>query len=334
MRIEARATARAVHLRYRVHGLNDVAAGLSFWTFLSIFPSLIAVASVLGQLEVVIGATRAEQLRDRIRELLERYLTGEYANDLTAQALDILDYHNPQLAAVAVAAALFSMSKGFAGLCRALALVNGDPGRRRGWRGRAVGLALGAVTLALFLVVLAQATFGPLFGFESYVPDAAGVVYDLWQIARVPVLALVLLAWTAVLLHAGPGIRARWRSVIPGAAVATVLWAGATVGMAVALRIGVIAVNPVFGVLGAVVLLLTWLNLMSTGILIGGEVNAHRLGRPLGHGHPLDPPVAAVEPTDGAAPTPVVPGETFTAWLARLARSVGRGGPTRPDDRP
>src|SRR4051812_19367834 len=63
-----------VAARNKAHELNDVAAGLSFWAIVSMFPAVLAFASLLGSIEVFIGPSAADELRRQITDFLNRTL--------------------------------------------------------------------------------------------------------------------------------------------------------------------------------------------------------------------------------------------------------------------
>lgn len=270
-------TAKAVRHRAVDDGLTDVSAGLSFWAFLSIFPALLAVVSMIGSMELFVGRQTADDTRRSVSDYLDRALAGGPAEKIRDSVLNVINNGRGGLAIVAIAGALWSMSKGFAGLARALALIHDQPEARRGFRGRLVGLGLGTGTIFVVVLVLLQSVLGPLFGFESRLPKQGSKAFlYIWEVARWPVMAALLVVWTAVMLKYGPGLRVRLRAVLPGALTTTVIWALATVGFTLAIRLGLLNINPIFGAIGGVLLFLSWLNLMSMGILIGAEVDVVR----------------------------------------------------------
>src|SRR5207344_1766931 len=107
------------------------------------------------------------------------------------------------VAIVGFATAAWGMSKGFAGLFRGLALVDGNAGARYGIKGRIVGLVLGLATLLLMTIVLLQIVVGPLLGFEKNLPG--DTVLTVWDVVRWPVLLVLVVLWLATLFHIGPG---------------------------------------------------------------------------------------------------------------------------------
>ena len=79
----------------------------------------------------------------------------------------------------------------------------------------------------------------------------------------------------ALLYHYGPNRPRRFRSVWPGAFLATVLWLLATTGFA--WYVGNIAnYNVLYGSIGAVIALIVWLYVLALIALLGCEFNAER----------------------------------------------------------
>src|SRR5262249_22327000 len=150
------------------------------------------------------------------------------------------------VAAIAVLIAVWSMSKGFAGLFRGLARIYGEPGARSNLMGRAVAIGFGLATVLLILVLLLSIVVGPLLGFEHVLPHDGGVVVTIWSYVRWPFITGAIISWIAVLLSIGPGTGVRWRRALPGAAFATVAWVLVTFGFSLYFRFTGGA-NPVFG---------------------------------------------------------------------------------------
>jgi membrane protein len=252
--------------------LNDVAAGLSFWAILSVFPAVLAFTSLLGSLELFVGKSAADQLRQDIIDFLNRTLPPD--SEITTTITNIIQQSRAGLAIVGLLSAAWGMSKGFAGLCRGLALVDGNPGGRYGIKGRLIGLVLGVATLTIMTVVLLQIIVGPLLGFEKLLPGTSALL-SVWEVVRWPVLAVLVVVWLAALFHIGPGPNpdVRWRDRLPGAVFTTAAWVGVTFGFKLYVTIAGGA-NPVLGALGAAIVSLTWLYLLAMTTLLGAELNA------------------------------------------------------------
>ena len=261
--------------RNKIHRLNDAAAGLSFWAILSLFPTLLLFASVIGRLELFVGQSAADSVRQTISDFLNRTLPP--GSEITKTINDILNQSRTSVAVVGFLSAVWGVSKGFAGLLRALAMVEGQPegGAGVGIKGRLLGLVLGLATVILTAIVLLQIVVGPLLGFEKELPTGGNALLDVWEVVRWPVIAGVLVLWLTTLYHlgAGHGRRLSWRHRLPGAVFTMVAWILVTFGFRLYVNL-VGGANPILGVLGAAIVSLTWLYFLAMSTLFGAELNA------------------------------------------------------------
>ncbi|HEY1282260.1 MAG TPA: YihY/virulence factor BrkB family protein [Acidimicrobiales bacterium] len=309
---------RDIAARNKIHRLNDAAAGLSFWAILSLFPTLLVFASVIGRLEWFVGQDAADSLRQTISDFLNRTLPP--GSEITTTINNILNQSRAGLAIVGFLSAIWGVSKGFAGLLRALAMVEGQPegGAGVGLKGRLLGLILGLATVVLTAIVLLQIVVGPFLGFEKDLPTGGNALLRVWEIARWPVIAVVLVLWLTTLYHvgAGSGRRLSWRHRLPGAIFTMVAWVVVTFGFRLYVEL-VGGANPILGVLGAAIVSLTWLYLLCMSTLFGAELNAVLADRRA----PLDQP----------APAPAAPGEPVPdavgAGVVAAAFLLGRRSP-------
>ena len=102
-----------------------------------------------------------------------------------------------------------------------------------------------------------------------------GWVSLLGRLLRFTVALGSIVCSTALLYYIGPNRSNRLRQVLPGAAVATALWWGATTCFGWYVR-NIANYNVLYGSIGAVVALLVWMYLLSVIALYGCEYNAQR----------------------------------------------------------
>jgi len=244
-----------------------LAAGAAFYTFLALFPALIAAVTVYGlvadpaQVERQIGTVAAG-------------LPAEARVILTDQLSTIAQGSSRSLSfglAASLLGAIWAASGGMANMMKAINLAYDEKETRGFLKLRAVALALtlggvlffaAAVGLVAVLPVLLDAM--GLNGVARYVVGAAR-----W----VGLFALVLVALAVVYRYAPDRDNPKFRWTSVGAAVATVLWLVGSVGFSLYVsNFG--SYGKTYGALAGVVVLLLWLFLTAYIILLGAEVNS------------------------------------------------------------
>lgn len=299
LRGERWALARRMWQEWQDDRISGLAAEVAFFGLLSLFPMLLAVASVLGSLEAVVGGDVARQAEEEVLRGLGSVFGGEGGEEVLGAVEDLFAGTDGGAFTVGAVVALWAASRGVAAVIRALDLVYDVEERRSYVRLRllAVLLALGsAVVGAGMLGVL---VLGPLLGTGRDVANALGLggaFVTGWDLLRWPVALAVLLAWAATVFHLGPNRRTRWRDELPGAVLSAVAWALASVGLRTYLGVAG-ATNSVLGALGGSIVIIMWLYLLAVGLLLGGELNASLARR-----------AAASEDRPGARAAPPAPG--------------------------
>ena len=237
-------------------GLFDAAASVAFWLLLSLPAALLAVLSSVS----LLGEGPADDLRGAMLDFVDRVFASEAAT-LRDSVDGLFDRSRPGVLSASIATAVFTLSRGFAGLIRALDAVYDVVESRNFAHTRllAIGLAIGT------LLVIAGST--ALWSLE----DSLGVPSPV----RILVSAIVLLLWCATIFHLGPNHHTPWCFDIPGAAFTAAGWLLLTYGFGAYVRLvgsgggG----NDVIGATGALLLGLTWLWAACSVLLVGGEIN-------------------------------------------------------------
>jgi membrane protein len=261
--------------------LSDLAAGLTYYALLSIFPMLLAVLSILG----LFGESATRPLIDNLREL-----APGSARDTAVENLQRSQGAAGVLFVVSVAGALWSASKYVAAFMRAANVIYEVDEGRPIWKkipvrlGMTVVLALAMVAATVAVVVTGDLArqAGDLLGLD----DTAVTV---WSWAKWPV-AIVLVALLLALLYwAAPNVRhPGFRWLTPGAVLAIVVWVAGSVGFTIYLA-NFNSYNKTYGALAGVIIFLVWLWITNLGVLLGAELNAElERGRQIEGGLPAD----------------------------------------------
>ncbi len=234
-------------------GALDAAASVAFWLLLSLPATLLAGLASLS----LLGDDLTDELRELTNEFVDRVFTGE-ADELRSTVDALFEQNNAGLFSISLMVALVTMSRGFAGLIRALDVVY-DVEESRGFlRVRLAAFGLGIGTLA----TVAVSTY--LWS----ISESAGVS----PLLRVAVALAILVVWAATLFHIAPNHHTPWRYDLPGAALAAVGWLVLSVGYGWYVQLAG-GGNQAVGLVGALLLGMTWVWLVCLMLLIGGELN-------------------------------------------------------------
>ena len=244
-----------------------LAAGVAFYTFLSLFPAMIAAVTVYGL--VADRRTVAEQA-----EKLSAALPRDAASIITDQMRAITEQPERSLGLgllIALVLALWSASGGVGNIITAVNVAY-DEEETRGFVKRkalALGLTLGAIVFAAVAITLIAVAPALL---DAFIPE--GALRRLLEIARWAGLLVAVAVGLAVLYRYAPdrdAPRLAWVSV--GAAVATVIWMLASVGFSLYVdNFG--SYSKTYGALAGVAVLMLWLWITAFIVLLGAEINA------------------------------------------------------------
>jgi membrane protein len=250
---------------------TDLAAALTYYAVLSLFPAVIALLSLVGLFGQ--GEATVKTLLDIANQVGAGSMVSSIEGPLTDMA------KQPQAAGFAfvigLATALWSASGYVGSFGRAMNRIYEIREGRPFWKLRPLMLL---VTLVLLLLVAAVALALVLTGpAATAVGDAIGIgstAVTAWNIAKWPVILLVVVFVVALLYWATPNVKQpkfRWISV--GAILAIVVWiiASALFGVYVATFS---SYNKTYGALAGVVVFLLWLWITNLALLFGAELDS------------------------------------------------------------
>ena len=266
-----------VALRWYYGRVGDLAASVTFWLLVSLPATVLALLAILGPIDRLFGILFPIerggvelQFQSRIQlevsEFIGRILTDE-GGEIQETISALFNDTNAGLSLISAAFALWSISRGFAGLIRALEdIYDIAADERRPWyitRVVAVVLGVGSVLIPLPLIVLDQFVWDNL---------PSNTLFDS---LRFITLVAVLILWASIVYHFGPAMRSRWLYDLPGAVVAALMWWLLTIGFSqyVDLTLAAEGPNEVRAAVGIFLLGITWIWLAAQVLLIGGAAN-------------------------------------------------------------
>lgn len=250
-----------------------IAKGAAYSSLLSVFPVLTTLTALLVQANAaavsrVISRVVFEVAPPGTQDLLRDYLTFQGKRPVSLLVAATL------LSVWAASGAMMSLMEGFQAAYRL-------PGGRSFLKQRAVAAWL-VVCAALPLVAgstlvlfgsRAEGVIVRGMGFGPDVAELQGWVTILSRVVRYG-LAFISIAVAAALLYTiGPNRRIRFRSVWPGAVLATLTWLASTLAFGWYVR-NVANYNFLYGSIGAVIALVVWMYVLAVVALLGCEFNA------------------------------------------------------------
>ena len=258
--------------RDRVGGL---AAEISFWMVLSIFPTLLVLGAALGFMDAIVGGDVATRAENRVIEAIDDVL-GADGSAVSDAVTELFDAPSAGALTVGVVLALFSASGGFSTVVRALDVAYDIETSRSWFHARATALVLSLGTVVVAVIVLAMLLVGPLFGRGADIASEIGLgawFEWTWDLARYPVAFILLIGWAATIYHVAPLHQTPWRWDLPGAVLAAVFWVLSTLGFQTYVTVAASGSNAVLGVLGGALTLLLWVYVLAIGLVLGAELN-------------------------------------------------------------
>ena len=254
---------------YKADNLPDLAAALTYYGVLAIFPMLIVLVSVLG----LIGNSVTQPLIDNLgkvapgaaKQIFTSAITNIQKNQGTAGVLVI----------VGLAGALWSASGYVGAFMRASNVVWDVEEGRPIWKTIPVRLGVTVVTLLLLTAGAIAVTFtGGLAREVGNVIGVGNTAVQIWDIAKWPVLVILVAVMLAILYYAAPNVKQpgfHW--VTPGGLLAVLLWIAVSALFALYVA-NFSSYNKTYGALASVIVFLVWLWITNTVILLGAELNA------------------------------------------------------------
>lgn len=263
--------------------IGSLAASAAYNFFFSLFPLLLFLSpmlSLFGDKQQLVGwlmsqltSTLTTEQVAAMRPILEKVV---FASDA------------PGLMSIGLLLAAWSGSNIFGTLMSALNTAY-DVTETRSWiKQQIIRLAVfagGGIVLVLSTIVFLKGE--DVIDFIGKTFHLASVTLWVWKVAQFPLSFLGLAALAFVTLYFLPNVKQHKGQVMMVSVVTTALWIGAT--LLFRLYVNHFPPNPAYGLIGGVIILLTWMYYTMFVLLCGGELAAE-----IHHG------TGAIDPDKGA----------------------------------
>lgn len=252
-------------LRYKHHNVSALASQMAFDMMFAFFPFLIFLLTMVGFTKVN---------PNEVLGTLASLMPSELYVSVSTLTLQLLQTRNTNLLSISLIFSLYTASRGFRAIMYGLNEAYEEKETRSFIKVIfisvifMIGVSLVIIFLLLFLV------FGEMIG--NYLIGWMGLdgnIIRYVQLIRYPIGFLGMIVVFTALYYYIPCKRLRWLEVMPGAIFTSFLWI--VLSMLFAYYVNNYGnYSAIYGSIGAIIILMLWLQITSTTILLGGELNA------------------------------------------------------------
>jgi membrane protein len=244
-----------------------LAAQLAFYFLLSLFPALLFLVALLAQFPV-------EAPLEQAIARLYTFLPGESVEIIRRHIQATREGSSGGLLTLSIAGAIWSSSAAMTAIITALNRAYDIREFRPWWKMRAVAIVL-TIALALLVVggLLLVAGGTGLVGWTgARLGLGRGFEYA-WTVLQWPLAILAVVVAVNFVYYFAPNADTCWVWFTPGSIAATAIWMLISIGFRLYVQ-SVPSYGAVYGAIGGVIVLLTWLYLSGFALLLGAELNA------------------------------------------------------------
>jgi membrane protein len=244
-----------------------LAAQLAYYFILALFPALLFLLALASFFPIA-------QVTDEVMRGLGTVAPPDVVQLIAEQMHRISESDHGGLLTLGILGALWSSSSALVGLISALNTAYDITDSRPWWKVRLLAIGL-TVALAIFLLISSTLVIaGPEIAGKVADTFGLGAVFTwTWNILQWPFALMLVITALALIYYYGPDVSQEWVWFSPGAALATLLWLGISLGFRAYLQYAA-DYNATYGTIGGVIIMLLWLYLSGFAILVGAEMNS------------------------------------------------------------
>ncbi len=248
----------------------QMAAGLSYYFVMSLFPLLIVFAAIVAYLPV-------PNLFDQSLSLMGRFVPRDSMGLVRGVLRDVITPYRGHFLSLGILGTIWAASGGFSSMMEALNVAYDVEENRPFWRTRPLAIGLTFLIGGLLVLALALMLVGPNFGEWLAGRVGLGALFAaIWPYLRWSIAVAFSVLAIELIYYLAPNVKQRFGRTLPGALIAIGCWI--LLSWALGLYFQRFAsLNKTYGTLAAAIALMVWLYWTAFAILLGGEVNADLL---------------------------------------------------------
>ena len=244
----------------------QMAAALSYYYVLSIFPALILLSAIVAYLPVA-------GLFDQAISLMSGFVPPDSMELLRKVLSDVVTPNRGTFLSFGLLGTLWAASGGFAAAIEALNIAYEGEEARPFWITRPTAIGLTLLVGALLLIALGVMIVGPEFGtWVSLRLHLSWLFAQAWPYIHWTVSVLFTVLAVEFLYFLAPNVKQRFWSTLPGAVLSVGCWIGLSYALGIYFR-SFAHFSKTYGTMGAAIALMVWLYWTSFAMLVGAELN-------------------------------------------------------------
>ncbi|AWI07248.1 YihY/virulence factor BrkB family protein [Clostridium drakei] len=251
--------------RFNEDDVLALSSQLAYSLIFAFFPFLIFLMTVLGY-----SSIDSQDILVGLNRIIPRSALELIKNTI----IEVVDYKNPHLMSFSLIFTIWSASSGFNAVIKGLNKAYDELEHRSFLKVQftsvlcTIGLVI-AIFAMIFLLVFGQ-IIGNSMAFNLGLSEEFKI---LWNVVRYIIIITLTVFVLAALYHYTPCRRLTWKEVSYGAIFATIGLISVSIGFAFYVN-NFGNYSKIYGSIGAVIILLTWLFFISITVVMGGELNA------------------------------------------------------------
>jgi len=242
------------------------ASAISFQALFSLFPFVLFLVALLGFLQL---GSFFDWLQGVALSMVPSQAAG-----VVRDVIGALQEQQRGLLSFGVAAALWTASAGVRMMMKAMNVAYDVAEGRPAWKLYPLSLIYTVALAAMAIAAAALLMLGPTaMGWIAGQVGLRDEFVTIWSWLRWPVAFTILTFTIAVIYHAAPNVRHRFKWISPGALFAVTTWIAASLGFNYYVsNFG--NYDAMYGSIGAIIVLLLYFFISAAVLLFGAEINA------------------------------------------------------------
>jgi membrane protein len=242
------------------------ASALAFQMLFSLFPFLLFLIALLGFLHL-------SEFFDWIRQQADLFMPAPARQQIN-EVIDQLQKREGGLLSFGILLALWTASAGLRSLMTAMNGAYDVTEGRPIWKRFSLSILYTLCIAMMLLLAAGLMVLGPqLMGWLAAQVGLEGLMIDLWNWVRWPLVVLLMMLAVALLYYFTPDVEQDFRFITPGSVLAVVVWIAASLGFGFYAQ-NFADYNATYGSVGAVIALLLYFYISAAVLLFGAELNA------------------------------------------------------------